>query len=105
MVDLAINEDFDVYIDNGGNLAFVEGKAAFEQRVAIRLTDEFYQIVGSTNPSAVAERLRIEAQRVADTDPNINSMPGFDITFSDEQINSAEVTIIYDTGETTEFTI
>lgn len=105
MVDLAVDSEFNVYIDKAGNLAFVEGRNAFEQRVAIRLTEQFYEIVGSTNPSAVAERLRIEAQRVADTDPNINTMPSFNIEFSDEQINSADITIIYDTGETTEFTI
>lgn len=105
MADLAIDETLNVYIDEGGNLAYVEGREAFEQRVALQLTDRYYDIIGALDPAEVVERLKLAAKRVADNDPNIDGMPTFDVAFSDEEHKTIEVTIVYDTGDTTEFTI
>lgn len=105
MVDLGVDSTLNVYIDNSGNLSYVEGKEAFEQRVALRLTDRYFKIVGNRDEAEVIKRLEVEADRVANTDPNIDSMPAFDVSFSDEEHKKIEVIIVYDTGDTTEFTI
>lgn len=105
MVDLAVNSSLNVFIAPDGDIGFVEGREAFEQRVALQLTDRYYDIIGDLDPAEVVARLRMEAQRVADSDPNIDTMPTFDVEFSSEEHKTMEVTIVYDTGDTTEFTI
>lgn len=105
MADLAIDESLNVYIDAGGNLGFVEGRQAFEQRVGVRLTDRYYDLIGNTDRQEVIERIRTEAQRIADAEPSIDSMPTFDIQQSSDKQNELIVTILYDTGDSTELTI
>lgn len=105
MADLGIDETLNVYIDSSGNLAFVEGKEAFEQRLLLEITERYYDVIGSTDPPEAIERLRIKARRIADEDPNIETMPSFNVEFTGESTKELEVTIVYDTGDITELTI
>lgn len=66
MQDLALNSDFSVYLNGRNDLATVDGVEAFEQSVAMMLTDFMYNsIPGRTQRDSIKERLRLEVNRVA----------------------------------------
>lgn len=103
--DLAVDQNFDVFISQGGDLATVRGREAFEQKVIIRITDKYFSIIGDIDRENAKELVRVEATRVANEMDMLDSVAEFDANFSSEQPNTLEVTIVYDTGDELEFSI
>lgn len=104
-MDIGLDEDFDITLDDRNDLPTVEGREAFEQRLAIRVTAYYHRIVGSVNRSNMASLLRMQANRVAQDAPDVNRVVDIRVGFSDEQANTAEVTAIYETGDEFAFSL
>jgi spore maturation protein CgeB len=81
MQDLSLNSDFSVHLNGRNDLATVEGVAAFEQSVAIMLTDFMYNsIPGRTERDSIKERLRLEINRVASEHDFVDEIASISIT-------------------------
>lgn len=104
-MDIGLDSDFDITLDDRNDLPLVEGREAFEQRLAIRVTAYYHQIVGSVNRANEASLLRMQAQRVAQDSPDVERVVDIQVGFSDEQANTAEVTAIYESGDDFTFSI
>lgn len=107
IVDLAVDENFEVFINNKGDLAGVRGRAAFEQEVVIRLTDRMRDIIGepAVDEETVTKLAETYARRVATAMDQLENVSTFRAEFSDEEVDTLEVTIVYNTGEMLEFDI
>lgn len=103
--DIKVNEDFDVGIDHRGDLASVDGRAGFEQAIVLHLTERFTQLINTSTNENLKELARVEAGRVADDMDMIDEVAGFDAAFAPEQPGLLRVTIIYDTGDTSELEV
>lgn len=97
--DIALDENFDVFINARGDLAIVEGNDQFEQEVIIRITARYHDLISELDRDAVRELVEVEARRVADEMNRLSRVAAFGAEFSDEDPNTLVVTIIYDTGE------
>lgn len=103
--DIALNEDFDVFVNARGDLGSVSGRDAFEQEVIIRITDRYYDIIGDVDRDLIPDMVAIEAERVAAEMERLDSIAAFESGFSEEQVNTLQVRIIYDTGDDAMFEV
>lgn len=105
--DLAVDENFEVFIGPTGDLAAVKGRDAFEQELIIRLTERMRNLVGETNVAkeTITRLAETYAERVAASMDEIENVTTFRAEFSDEEVDTLEVEIVYDTGEILEFDI
>lgn len=97
--DLALDENFDVYINSEGDLASVSGRDKFEQEVIVWLTRRASEIIGEVDDDNIVDLLETYAKRVAVEMDRIDSVYAFGASRSDEDINTYEVEIIYDSGD------
>jgi hypothetical protein len=97
--DLAIDSNFEVYLDHRGDLATVSGRDAFEQELAIRLKERFNDLIGDTRPGNIMDLLETEARRVADEMNRINRLQNIVVTRDDDIPGKYNASIVYDTGE------
>ena len=104
-MDLKLNSDFDIELDQRNDLSLVTGREAFEQRLAIRSTAYFHELVGSTDRGNLISLLEIYAKRIAKDTSEVVGVAEIRAGFSEEQPNTAEVTAIYETGEDFTFSI
>jgi hypothetical protein len=104
-MDIGLNEDFDVVLDDRNDLPLVEGREAFEQRLAIRSTAYFHQIVGSANRGNLLSLVEIQAERVANDAEGVDRVIQVEAAFSENEPNTIEVTAIYETGDDFTFSI
>lgn len=105
--DLAVDENFDIFISHRGDIATVSGREAFEQRVRIYVTARVRPLIGEPDASkeTIRELARSYAARVVSDADEIESIASFRAEFSDEQVGRLEVTIVYNTGEELTFEV
>lgn len=96
-MDIGLNENFDIELDQRNDLPLVEGRDAFEQRLAMQLTAGFDKHVGSTNRDNLLSILRLEAERVVDNTEEITEAIQINIGYSDTEPNTVEVEAFYQT--------
>lgn len=101
-MDLKLNANFDVELDERNDIPLVTGREAFEQRLAIRSTAYFHELIGSTNRANLLSLLEIYAKRIANDTPEAVGVAKIAVGYSETAPNTAEVTAIYETGD--EFT-
>jgi hypothetical protein len=104
-MDLKLNSNFDIELDERNDIALVEGREAFEQRLALRSTAYFHELIGSTNRANLLSLLKIRAKRVAKDTPETVGVAKIKVGYSETQPNTAEVTAIYETGDDFTFDI
>jgi len=101
--DLALNEKFEVFVNARGDIAFVNGKEAFEQELLLRISSKYLDIVGENDRGTVTDLLELEAERTAKEMDALEKISDISVIFPDDAVNTVEVTIIYDTGEVLQF--
>lgn len=99
MKDIKFDRDFQIIIDDRNDLATVSGREAFEQDLAITLTAFFYEEIGTLRGPESLERIRMQAERVARFNDQLEGIISMDVTESIEHPNAAELNIIYSTGD------
>lgn len=107
MIDLALNDDFSVYLDDRNDLATVEGQEAFEQSVAVMLTDFMHNSVTgfAGTESTIQEKLRLEATRVAQRHDALESIANIQIDRDEDRPDTYLVTIDYVASDSYQFEI
>lgn len=108
MQDLALNSDFSVHLDDRNDLAVVEGQRAFEQSVAVMLTDFMYESVTGLagSDSTIREKLRLEATRVARQHGALDSIvTPIEVEQKELEPGTYTVTVDYIAGDSWEFDI
>jgi hypothetical protein len=103
--DFKINSNYDIFISHRGDLATVSGREAFEQKLVLRLEEGFGNVINELDKQNVKDMLLLEARRVAEDMDEIDNIAAFSATFSDENPNTAEVTLVYNTGEELTFEV
>lgn len=103
MSDIAINRNLDVFIDQSGDLAFAEGRDAFEQDITLHLVDFYHDVIGEEDPDTVLKLLEVGARRAVDDIGLLDRLATIEARFSDTKPNTVKVDIIFDTGEALEF--
>lgn len=103
--DLALDENFDVFISHRGDLATVEGRDRFEQEIIVRLTNRMGGMIGKVDDDSVKNVARIHARRVAAETNNLSAIADFEAKFSDEKPETLQITLFYDTGEELTFEV
>jgi hypothetical protein len=98
-IDLDVDSNLEVYITGNGDLALADGRSRFENEVLIRLTERYYEHIGTSDTSTVKSILEQEATRVADIMDVLNEVAQITVEESDKIPNSFEVSIVYETGE------
>lgn len=100
MFDIALDENFSVQITDENDLGVVEGRDAFEQSLAVHLTDfldDEVGVVGSTD--ALEQRIRLEASRMAERYDEIEGVVNIETGLKPGSADTFEVEIVYDTGD------
>lgn len=103
MADLQIDEEFDVFIDTSGDLAYARGRAAFEQKIAVALTDSYQEVVGELDPGTTLEQIKVGARRAVDAVDLIERLANVDARIKEDEPNTVVVDILFDTGEALTF--
>jgi hypothetical protein len=101
--DIRIDENFEVFIDHTGDLADVNGRAEFEQRVRKVITELYQEVVGEYEPKNIRSMITLQAERVARRTDEIDEISGIDIDFSNHELGQIQVDIIYDLNNTVSF--
>lgn len=104
-MDIGLDENFDVVLDQRNDVPLVKGASAFEQKLRIRLTDYFLDLIGRADTQNAPSLLEIEAQRVAKELDELDGIDTIIIEESEAAPNTLEVTIFYSTGNETVFPI
>lgn len=107
-MDILLNKDRDVELDDRNDLATVEGRRAVEQSIGLLVTQYFYENIGSLSETNAVERIKIEAENVVDEKSYVQGVEAVEVErVTNEKTNtaSAEVTLIYETGETESFEV
>lgn len=105
MADIQVDDDLDVFIDSTGDLAYAEEEDAFEQQISIALTNFYFQIIGEDDPDTIIEAIKVGARRAVDQVADIDNLAFIDAEFKDDEPNTVEVFIFFDTGEVLDFTL
>jgi hypothetical protein len=98
-MDIKLNSNFDVFLDDRNDLAIVEGREAFEQRVAVRVTAYFHEIIGSVDRPNVLKLVELQTRRVANAAEGIERVVQVSAEYSEDEPNTVLTTIIYETGD------
>ena len=104
-MDIGLNDNFDIELDQRNDVPLVTGASAFEQKLRIRLTDYFLDLIGRADTQNAPSLLEIEARRVAKELDELNGISSIIIKQSEVSPNTLEVTIFYSTGTETVFPI
>jgi hypothetical protein len=104
-MDIGLNSDFDFELDDTKDAPLLTGRGAFEQRLAIRVTAYFHEIVGTVDESNLVSLLKMQAERVAKDAEGIVRPVQIQVVPSDEYPNTLEVMAIYETGEDFTFSL
>jgi hypothetical protein len=103
VTDLDLNEDFDIHLDSGGDLALTSGIAQIEQSVAIDVRDELQNFIGSNVTADDAAMLREKVRQAINDDPQLVDAQRVSFDTFDQRTNTASFTIVAVTNN--EFTI
>lgn len=95
-MDLSLNDEFSVHLDDRNDLAVVEGRAAFEQSVVVRVTDRMHDsIMGATGRQNIEEKIHLAVSRVARNHDQLDSIASIDITQPTGQPDTYAVEVEY----------
>lgn len=104
MADIGLNGNFSVYLDDQNDIAYVNGRDAFEQEVVIKITDYLYaETIGDVSLTNLKSAVKLQISRVANDFDEIESIESVDISRTGQ--GTLETTIIYDTGEPLTFEV
>lgn len=96
MLDLSLNSDFSIHLDDKNGLATVSGRDAFEQSLAVMLTDFMYSsAIGGLDSKGIVSKLKLEASRVAKSHDRVTDIQRIDVQQSEEKPSTFEVEIVY----------
>jgi hypothetical protein len=98
-MDIGLDDNFDVSLDHLNNLNVVTGREAFEQRLRVRLTSYYNELIGETVGENVLSLIRLEARRMVADEEGLERIDGVVITQSERTPNLIEVRIVYTTGQ------
>ena len=104
-MDIGLDSNFDISLDDRNDLPLIEGREAFEQRLAIRSTAYFHQIVGTADRGNIPSLVKMNARRVANDTEGVERVVQIEVGFSDTEPNTVEVTAIYETGDEFAFSL
>jgi hypothetical protein len=107
IVDLALDENFNVYIDHTGDLAGVKGRTAFEQELVIRLTERMRGLIGrgDADEQTLVELARSYTRRIANEMDELDEIASFSAELSGDAYSTLEIELVYDTGGVLTFDI
>lgn len=74
MTDLELDSDFNIVIDQTGDLSTVDDLEEHEQQFALAVTDFFFEHIGDRNTPNVVRKLRLAAQEAAEENDLITSI-------------------------------
>lgn len=103
VIDLALDETGNVYIDETGDLATVEGRAAFEQRIQVQAIARFDELFGKLDRDNVKDLVEVEIRNIANSMDQLEEVAAIELEFDDETPETLNVEVIYDTGEVLSF--
>lgn len=106
--DLAIDSDFNVFLNHRGDLETVSGRDAFEQELVIRLTREMRPLIGRSDvdTSSIVELAESKMGRIAGSMDELDSLSTYSASLADERKGTVlEIEAIYDTGEVLQFEV
>lgn len=102
-MDIFVNDEGSVELDDRNDLNTVEGAAAVDQSIKLMVTLYFYERIGSTTAVNAVEKLKLQAERVAENNQyidNIERVKGERVTDGDEKEGGIKINVVYDTGST-----
>ena len=94
--DIAVDEHFDVFIDDRNDLGVTEGRREVEQSLAIHLALFFHEEIGSVDKDNAKARLELAARRVASQNDRIDTLRSVIVTESSDEQNKFNIRILYD---------
>lgn len=104
MQDLKLNSNFSVHLDDRNDLATVSGRDAFEQSVAMMLTDFMYDsIPGLSQRDTIKEQINLEVTRVAREHDLLDRISSISITEKLGEPDTLEVRVSYISSEAADF--
>jgi hypothetical protein len=98
-MDIGLDSNFDFSLDHRNDLPLVRGREEFEQRLRIRLTSYYTELIGENADLNLAALLKLEARRVADEDDSIDAVHNIIISPDPDAPNTVEVRVVYATGD------
>lgn len=98
MTDLALDGEFDVFLDDRNDVATVSGRSEFEQTVAVKLTSYMYNITGDTDFPTLKEKIRLQVSRVARSHDTLDSIENVVVERHPEKASTVVVDLRYSSG-------
>lgn len=95
MMDLALDGNFDVFLDDRNDVATVEGRDQFEQSVSWYLTSYMYSLAGDTDFETLKEKIRLQVSRVARRHDMLDSIEKIAVQKDPERPGIVRVELIY----------
>lgn len=105
IVDIGVDDMFDVFIDANGDLSSVSGRAAFEQRVAVATTQKVQPLLGDVDRETARQQAILGVRRVASEMDSIDDAITVVASYSADKPNTLVVEVVYDTGGTFAFEV
>lgn len=100
MKDLSLNDNFSVHLDDRNDLATVEGRAAFEQSVAVMLTNLMNETLpGLKRGENIESKIKLQVTRVARSHNNLESIHRIEVSEKDKAPDTYQVEIFYESGD------
>ena len=99
MTDLALNSDFDVFLDHRNDVETVDGKEEFEQDVSIQLTDKFYDDTGEYDIGILEQKIKYQVNLVAQQNEFLDNVDKIDVERSLDNPNKLNVVIRYSSSD------
>lgn len=103
--DIALNNNFDIFIDDRNDLGLVEGRQEVEQSIGLWVSLYFHQEIGRTDVPNVKDRLKLKARRTARENRRIDSVQDVRVEELNDEPNVYEVTISYNKSEEFDFKV
>ncbi|MFC7191845.1 hypothetical protein ACFQL7_20820 [Halocatena marina] len=104
-MDIKVNEKFDIIFGDRNDLEIVEGRAEFEQRIAVRTIAYYHEVIGKNlSNEEILGLIELQAQRVAADQPELDSLASITAEFAPNKPNTVNLTLTYDNGDEVDFT-
>jgi len=105
MTDLALDSTFDIFLDDRNEVATVEGVEAFEQSVAVQLTEFMYNIPGDGDFQTLKEKIRLQVSRVARNHDMLDNIEKVVVRRHPDKAGTVAVELIYTSNDNFDFNL
>ncbi len=106
MVDLSLDSDFSVFLNDRNGISTVDGRSEFEQSVRVMTTHFMHtSVIGESNKDKIKNKIRLQVSRVAREHDRLSDISDIEISESEEDPNTYNVRINYQSGSITEFEV